>query len=71
MLGTCQEQAAWLHSACDLHHPTQALLQLLYFNRVAAYKLLLEFSGSKHLQSVRFIPTPGKTGGVHVLGWQE
>lgn len=35
-----------------------------YFNLDAEYKLLLEFTGSKYLQSIRFIPTLEKAGGV-------
>jgi len=30
-----------------------------YFNWVAEYKLLHEFTGSEYLQSVRFVPTLG------------
>lgn len=68
MLVAFQEQAALLQFACASNHQTFALLYLELYNWVVEYKLLLDFTGSKYLQSIRFIPRNkrrgGKAGGV-------
>lgn len=73
MLVASQEQSALLQFACALNHQAFALLYLELYNWVVEYKLLLEFTGSKYQQSIRFIPRSkkqgGKTGGACIQGW--
>lgn len=54
MLVTSQEQVALLQYACASNHQTFVLLYLAHYNWAAEYKLQLEFTGRKYLQSVRF-----------------
>lgn len=70
MLVASWEQEALLQFACASNHQTFALLYLELYNWVVEYKLLLEFTGSKYLQSMRFTPRNkrqgGKAGGVRM-----
>lgn len=52
MLVASWEQTALLQFACASNHQIFALLYLAHYNWVVECKLLLEFTGSKYLQSI-------------------